>query len=107
MNIMLASVMERTKEIGIRMATGATKKDVIFQFLSEATMISLSGGIIGILLGVILARIITGVTGILTIVTLSSILISFGVSASVGIAFGYMPARKAALQDPVTSLRYE
>lgn len=107
MNIMLASVMERTKEIGIRMATGATKKDVIFQFLSEATMISLSGGIIGIILGVVLARIIMGVTGILTIVSLPSILISFGVSASVGIAFGYMPARKAALQDPVTSLRYE
>ncbi|HLN52912.1 MAG TPA: ABC transporter permease [Lentimicrobium sp.] len=107
MNIMLASVMERTKEIGIRMATGATKKDVIFQFLSEATMISLSGGIIGIILGIVLAKVITGVTGILTIVSLSSIFISFGVSASVGIAFGYMPARKAALQDPVTSLRYE
>lgn len=107
MNIMLASVMERTKEIGIRMATGATKKDVIFQFLSEATMISLSGGIIGILLGIILSKIIMGLTGILTIVSLSSILISFGVSASVGIAFGYMPARKAAMQDPVTSLRYE
>lgn len=107
MNIMLASVMERTKEIGIRMATGATRKDIIFQFLSEATMISLTGGIIGILLGVALARIITGVTGILTIVSISSIIISFGVSASVGIAFGYMPARKAAMQDPVTSLRYE
>ncbi len=107
MNIMLASVMERTKEIGIRMATGATKKDVIFQFLSEATMISLSGGIIGIVLGVALAHIITSVTGILTIVSLSSIFISFGVSASVGIAFGYMPARKAAMADPVTSLRYE
>lgn len=107
MNIMLASVMERTKEIGIRMATGATRKDITFQFLSEATMISLSGGIIGILLGISLARIIMGVTGILTIVSVASILISFGVSASVGIAFGYMPARKASLQDPVTSLRYE
>ncbi len=107
MNIMLASVMERTKEIGIRMATGATRKDITFQFLSEATMISLTGGIIGILLGLALARVITGVTGILTIVSISSIIISFGVSASVGIAFGYMPARKASLQDPVTSLRYE
>ncbi|HOP12877.1 ABC transporter permease [Lentimicrobium sp.] len=107
MNIMLASVMERTKEIGIRMATGATRKDVIFQFLSEATLISLSGGIIGIFLGMALAKIIMEVTGILTIVSLASIVISFGVSATVGIAFGYMPARKAAMQDPVTSLRYE
>lgn len=107
MNIMLASVMERTKEIGIRMATGATRRDVVFQFLSEATMISLSGGIIGVFLGLALARIITELTGILTIVSLSSVFISFGVSAAVGILFGYMPARKAALQDPVTSLRYE
>lgn len=107
MNIMLASVMERTKEIGIRIATGATKRDVIFQFLSEATMISVSGGILGIILGVVLAKIITGVTGILTIVSFASIFISFGVSASVGIAFGYMPAKKAAMQDPVASLRYE
>jgi len=107
MNIMLASVMERTKEIGIRMATGATRRDVIFQFLAEATLISLTGGVTGIVLGLALARIIMQLTGILTIVSLSSILISFGVSASVGIIFGYMPARKAAMQDPVTSLRYE
>ncbi|KAF0199631.1 MAG: hypothetical protein FD166_59 [Bacteroidetes bacterium] len=107
MNIMLASVMERTKEIGIRMATGATRRDVIFQFLSEATMISLSGGIIGIFLGLTLAKVIMEITGILTIVSISSIVISFGVSASVGILFGYMPAKKAAMQDPVASLRYE
>ncbi|HAH59784.1 MAG: ABC transporter permease [Lentimicrobium sp.] len=107
MNIMLASVMERTKEIGIRMATGATRKDVVFQFLSEATMISLTGGIIGIFLGLALAKIIMQLTGILTIVSWMSIVISFGVSATVGILFGYMPAKKAASQDPVTSLRYE
>lgn len=107
MNIMLASVMERTKEIGIRMATGATRKDVVFQFLSEATMISLTGGVIGIFLGLALAKIIMQLTGILTIVSGISIVISFGVSASVGILFGYMPAKKAASQDPVTSLRYE
>jgi putative ABC transport system permease protein len=107
MNIMLASVMERTKEIGIRMATGATRRDVVFQFLSEATMISISGGIIGIFLGLTLARLITELTGILTIVSASSIIISFGVSATVGILFGYMPAKKAAMQDPVSSLRYE
>lgn len=107
MNIMLASVMERTKEIGIRMATGATRKDVIFQFLSEATIISLSGGIIGIFMGLALAKIIMEVADILTIVSMASIIISFGVSATVGIVFGYMPAKKAASQDPVASLRYE
>lgn len=107
MNIMLASVMERTKEIGIRMATGATRKDVVFQFLAEATIISLSGGIIGIFLGLALAKIIMEVADILTIVSVASIVISFGVSATVGIVFGYMPAKKAASQDPVASLRYE
>ncbi len=107
MNIMLASVMERTKEIGIRMATGATRKDVVFQFLAEATIISLSGGIIGIFMGLALAKIIMEVADILTIVSIASIVISFGVSATVGIVFGYMPAKKAASQDPVASLRYE
>ncbi len=107
MNIMLASVMERIKEIGIRLALGATKRDIITQFLSEATMISLSGGIAGIMLGIALAKIITKAAGILTIISPLSIVVSFFVSASVGILFGYMPARKAAMQDPVTSLRHE
>ena len=107
MNIMLASVMERTKEIGVRLAIGATKKDVIFQFLAEATLISLTGGIIGIITGVVLSKLIMKFTDILTIVSAMSIIISFGVSVSVGIIFGYMPARKAAQSDPVTSLRYE
>ena len=107
MNIMLASVMERTKEIGIRMAIGARRTDIIMQFISEAVIISVIGGLIGILLGVLIAKTITQFTGIQTIVSLSSIFISFGVSASIGIIFGYMPARRAALQDPVSSLRYE
>lgn len=107
MNIMLASVMERTKEIGIRLAMGATKKDIILQFLAEATIISLTGGMIGIVLGIILSKLITQFTEIQTIVTLGSIAISFGVSVAVGITFGYMPAKKASDQDPVTSLRYE
>ena len=107
MNIMLASVMERTKEIGIRRATGATKRDVIFQFLSEATIISISGGVIGIVLGVVFAVMIQRTTGILTIVTPDSIVVSFGVSAFIGILFGYMPAKRASDQDPVESLRYE
>jgi putative ABC transport system permease protein len=107
MNIMLASVMERIREIGVRRSIGATRRDIIFQFLAEATLISVSGGVIGILLGVIMARIITETTDILTIVSIWSIVISFGVSATVGIVFGYLPARKAADQDPVTSLRHD
>lgn len=107
MNIMLASVMERIREIGVRRSIGATKKDIIFQFLAEATLISISGGIIGILLGLIMAKIIMETTDILTIVSISSIVISFGVAATVGIVFGYLPARKAAEQDPVESLRHD
>ncbi len=107
MNIMLASVMERTREIGVRLAVGAQKTDVVFQFLSESTFISISGGIVGIFLGIGLSRAIMHFTDILTIVSLESIILSFGVSATVGIIFGYMPAKKAAAKDPVTSLRYE
>lgn len=107
MNIMLASVMERIREIGVRRAIGATQKDIVLQFLSEATFISVSGGLIGILLGVFIAKLITATTGILTIVSLGSIVISFGVAASVGIVFGWLPAKKAAEQDPVESLRHD
>lgn len=107
MNIMLASVMERIREIGVRRSIGATQNDVILQFLTEATLISVFGGIIGIFLGLILSFLIGKLTGILTIVSGFSILISFGVSAGIGVLFGYMPAKKAALQDPVTSLRHE
>jgi len=107
MNIMLASVMERTREIGVRLAIGATKKDVVFQFLSESTFISISGGLIGVILGVVLSVVIREFFDILTIVSIESVLVSFGVSAGVGILFGYMPAQKAARKDPVESLRYE
>jgi putative ABC transport system permease protein len=107
MNIMLASVMERIREIGVRRATGATRRDIITQFLTEATLISVTGGFLGIVLGVAFAKLITEFTGILTIISLLSIVVSFGVSAAIGIMFGYMPARKAANQDPVDSLRYE
>jgi putative ABC transport system permease protein len=107
MNIMLASVMERIREIGVRRATGATKKDIVFQFLSEATFISITGGIIGILLGIIMAQIIDKTTGILTVVSFTSIIVSFGVAASVGIIFGYVPAKQASEKDPVESLRHD
>ncbi len=107
MNIMLASVLERTKEIGVRQATGATRKDIIIQFLMEAILISISGGFIGVVIGVAFSKIIMETTGILTIISFLSIFISFGVSAAIGIVFGYMPAKRAAEQDPVVSLRYE
>jgi putative ABC transport system permease protein len=107
MNIMLASVLERIKEIGLRLAIGAQKSDIIQQFLFEAVMISVSGGLIGVILGVSMAYIVSGIAGIQTIVSFSSILLSFGVAASVGLIFGIAPARKAASQDPIASLRYE
>lgn len=107
MNIMLATVMERFKEIGIRMAVGARKKDIQAQFVAEASLISLSGGIIGVMLGIISAHFVTSMTSIVTIVSVWSVLISFGISVAVGIVFGYMPARKAASQDPIVSLRSE
>ena len=105
MNIMLASVMERIREIGTRQAIGASRKDIVAQFLAESTLISISGGIIGIVLGIALSKIITAVFDIKTIVSLFSIFIAFGVSALVGIMFGYMPAKRAAEKDPVESLR--
>jgi putative ABC transport system permease protein len=107
MNIMLASVLERIKEIGLRLSIGAKKSDVVQQFLFEAVMISVSGGLIGIILGVSLAYIVSEVAGIPTIITLTSIILSFGVAATVGLIFGIAPARRAASQDPITSLRYE
>ena len=105
MNIMLASVMERIREIGTRQAIGASRKDIVAQFLAESTLISISGGIIGIILGVVLSKIITVVFDIKTIISFFSIFIAFGVSALVGIMFGYMPAKRAAEKDPVESLR--
>jgi putative ABC transport system permease protein len=107
MNIMLASVLERIKEIGLRMSIGAKKKDIVSQFLIESMLISLSGGIIGIMVGVALAILIARVADIPTIISPFSIVVSFGVSTFVGVVFGIAPARKAANQDPITSLRYE
>jgi putative ABC transport system permease protein len=107
MNIMFASVMERIKEIGTRMAIGAKKMDIVVQFLAEAVLISVSGGFIGIFFGVIMAKLIEQVAGIMTIVSFVSVFIAFGVSAAVGIIFGYSPAKRASERDPIESLRYE
>lgn len=107
MNIMFASVMERIKEIGTRLAIGAKKADIIAQFLSEAILISVTGGLIGVVLGIVLSKLITHFAGILTIVSPASILVAFGVSAAVGVIFGLSPAKRAAEKDPIESLRYE
>ena len=107
MNIMLASVLERVKEIGLRRSIGATEKDIIYQFLLEAIAISLAGGIIGVILGIVGAKVIASYADISTVISFSSILISFGIAVSIGIIFGIMPAQKAAKMDPITALRTE
>lgn len=107
MNIMLASVLERTKEIGIRKAVGATGSDILLQFLFESVLISLSGGVFGIILGVTAAQIIELSTDISTIVSPVSVFISFLVSISVGLIFGITPAQRASKQNPIDLLRYE
>ena len=107
MNIMFASVMERIKEIGTRMAIGARKMDIVVQFLAEAILISVTGGLIGVILGIIISRLINEFTGILTIVSPFSVIIAFVVSASVGVIFGYSPAKRASEKDPIESLRHE
>ena len=107
MNIMFASVMERIKEIGTRMAIGAKKMDIVVQFLAEAVLISVSGGFIGIFLGVVMAKLIEQIAGIMTIVSFLSVFIAFGVSAAIGVIFGYSPAKRASEKDPIESLRYE
>jgi putative ABC transport system permease protein len=107
MNIMLASILERIKEIGVRRAVGATQRDVLTQFLSEAVMISLAGGIAGIVVGGILSFGIERFSHISTIVSPMSVAVAFGVSVAVGLVFGIVPANKAAKQDPIVCLRYE
>jgi putative ABC transport system permease protein len=107
MNIMLASVLERIKEIGVRRAMGATQRDILLQFLSEAVIISVSGGVAGILVGGGISIGIEQFAGIKTIVSYLSVFVAFGVSFTVGVMFGIMPAYRAARQDPVTCLRYE
>lgn len=107
MNIMFASVMERIKEIGTRLAIGAQKKDIVVQFLAEAVLISVIGGLVGVVIGIISSFLIDEFADIQTEVTPISVIISFAVSASVGVIFGYSPAKRASERDPIESLRYE
>jgi putative ABC transport system permease protein len=106
MNIMLASVLERTPEIGLRRAIGARQTDIIRQFVIETTLIAVVGGTLGLILGVAMSRLIASFAGWSTIVTGSSLLLSFSVSALVGLVFGIYPAMKAARLDPVQALHY-
>ncbi|MEM6642078.1 MAG: ABC transporter permease [Bacteroidota bacterium] len=107
MNIMLASVLERIKEIGLRLSIGAKKNDIVNQFMFEAMMISVSGGIIGVILGLLMAFAVSSFADIPTVISFTSIFISLGFALLTGLIFGIAPARRAALQDPITSLRYE
>ncbi len=107
MNIMLASILERTREIGIRRAIGGKKSDIMGQFITEAVVLSISGGVIGVILGVSLSLGITMMTEITTSITFYSIVIAFGFSVIVGITFGYLPAKRAADLKPIESIRHE
>jgi putative ABC transport system permease protein len=107
MNIMLVSVTERTREIGLRMAVGARTRDILSQFLAEAVTLSLAGGIIGILLGIAVSQGLTRILGWPTTISPLSVLIAFLFAAAVGVFFGYYPARRAAELDPIEALRYE
>jgi len=107
MNMMLTTVTERTREIGLRKAIGAKKEDISRQFLTESVMLTVIGGVIGIILGMAIASVISRFTQVTTSVSLFSIMLAFGVSAAVGIGFGYYPARRAAALNPIEALRYE
>ncbi|MBI5916742.1 MAG: ABC transporter permease [Bacteroidetes bacterium] len=107
MNIMLASVLERIKEIGVRRSLGARESDIVLQFLFEAVIISLLGGVIGVGLGILSAKLIASAADIPTVISTWSIALSFGVAATIGLVFGLFPARRAAKEDPIKALRIE
>jgi putative ABC transport system permease protein len=107
MNMMLTTVTERTKEIGLRKAIGAKKKDINLQFLIEAVMLTFMGGLIGVLGGYLVSFVASSFFGIASSVSISSVLLAFGVSAGIGIVFGYYPARRASSLNPIEALRYE
>ncbi|MBC2694962.1 MAG: FtsX-like permease family protein [Desulfobacteraceae bacterium] len=107
MNIMLVSVTERTREIGIRMAVGAKTKDILFQFLIESLVLSFAGGTIGVLLGIFASRAISIFAGWPAVVSVQSIILAFSFALAIGVIFGLYPARKASMLNPIEALRYE
>ena len=107
MNIMLASVTERTREIGVRRALGARRWDITFQFLVETVLLSSIGGVLGVVVGVTIPMVVSRVANLETVVSLWSVALAFGISVGIGIVFGIYPARRAALMDPIEALRHE
>ena len=107
LNIMLVSVTERTREIGVRLAVGARSRDILLQFLTEAVTLSIAGGALGIFFGVACSRLVTKQLGWATLTSAGSIILAFGVSAAIGIFFGFYPSLKASRLDPIDALRYE
>jgi putative ABC transport system permease protein len=107
MNIMLVSVTERTREIGIRMAVGAKTRAIRAQFIMEAVTLSLMGGVVGILVGALISKAVSALAGWTTVISPLSVFLAFGFSLLVGVFFGYYPAYKASLLDPIQALRYE
>lgn len=107
MNMMLTTVTERTREIGLRKAIGATRNDISYQFLGEAILLTFMGGGLGIFLGWLISLVVSVTLGLSTSISLSSVLLAFGVSSGIGIVFGYYPARRAAKLNPIEALRYE
>ena len=107
MNIMLVSVTERTREIGIRLAVGAKERDILLQFLIEAIVLAVTGGAIGILLGIGGSLLISRFAGWSTLISPGAVFVAFGFSGAVGAFFGFYPARKASRMDPIEALRYE
>ena len=107
MNIMLVSVTERTREIGIRKSLGAKKFDILSQFVVEAATTSACGGVIGIVLGIIASVLLSKLLGFAAVISMGAVLIAFSVSVGIGIAFGYMPAGKAAKLNPIDALRHD
>lgn len=107
MNIMLVSVTERIREIGIRMSVGAREKDILLQFLTEAIVLSILGGFLGIGLGIIGSKLISHFSELQTLVSIGSVALAFLFAGSIGVFFGFYPARKASKLDPIEALRYE
>ena len=107
MNMMLTTVTERTREIGLRKAVGASNKDISRQFLSEAIMLTFSGGVMGLVLGWLVSKLVAKLAGIATQVSLEAVILAFGVSTAIGLIFGYYPAKRASRLNPIDALRYE